>query len=510
MKRLLYLFLLLVHSSLFASVNDSLRLRELIIKDLKLHTTLEDSVFKHLCVGQKVSMLDMMVASDKTLFYSDLHKIKRDIVQFVSKLKSETEDMDLKMKVDFIFNTVHQQYLNKYQEGAMFSELFNNGTYNCVTATALYAHLFNELNIPYTIHETPDHVYIIVDPKGRHILVESTDPNGGSKQPTMRQKTRFIDFIIENKIATNSEYDSLGREEFFRKYYYSNVNIKDFELIGLQYFNISLINYEAGRLLQSFTSAEKAYLLRPSVSTKHTLALNYLSLSYKFAANNEDSAYINILPKLYHLLDTSTRTQVVASVFNLIARNLLGQTNQVKLFKTLYKRCSEEFGSDTPLINKLTITHHLELAKKATIEEQYPKAIQLLYLASLIDTTNLDIKKEIEFTICKKISVLTSPQSALNFLNELTEENAHILRYKFVGQLYAVNYFKMLENSITLNQKEETELYFNLLEKNGTFYLTKDDQLRIYQKAKNHFQKNGNYKMMKHCDSQINFITNRI
>jgi hypothetical protein len=67
------------------------------------------------------------------------------------------------------------KYLKYYKLDSFFPDIFSTKTYNCVNGTALFAIIFDEINIPYHILEVPNHVYLIAYPSTLKIGVESTD-----------------------------------------------------------------------------------------------------------------------------------------------------------------------------------------------------------------------------------------------------------------------------------------------------------------------------------------------
>jgi hypothetical protein len=86
-----------------------------------------------------------------------------------------------KNKMKLLFKEVHGYFFVKYDEEAFFSQIFDNGNYNCVTASMLYSIIFDHNKIPFEIKETPTHVYLVAFPGSENIMVETTNPNGQRK-----------------------------------------------------------------------------------------------------------------------------------------------------------------------------------------------------------------------------------------------------------------------------------------------------------------------------------------
>lgn len=60
--------------------------------------------------------------------------------------------------------------------------------------------MFDELGIPYSIKETPTHVYLIADPNGEQILIETTDPVKGFAEFSNGFKQNFISTLLAQKL----------------------------------------------------------------------------------------------------------------------------------------------------------------------------------------------------------------------------------------------------------------------------------------------------------------------
>ena len=86
----------------------------------------------------------------------------------------EKKEKKEKKRIKFIYDAFHDTFLKKYNSSVFFSEIFKNGNYNCVTATALYCYVFEKLDIPYKVKDLPTHVYLIAYPDLYNIKLETT------------------------------------------------------------------------------------------------------------------------------------------------------------------------------------------------------------------------------------------------------------------------------------------------------------------------------------------------
>ncbi|MCA5005607.1 hypothetical protein [Sphingobacterium bovistauri] len=81
-------------------------------------------------------------------------------------------------KLKTLFKNIHNTFLRIYDENANVYDMFENGKYNCVTASILYSYIFEYINIPYQIKEEPTHVYVVAYPSKHNIMIENYYSNG--------------------------------------------------------------------------------------------------------------------------------------------------------------------------------------------------------------------------------------------------------------------------------------------------------------------------------------------
>lgn len=65
-----------------------------------------------------------------------------------------------KKKIKKIFKAVQNDLLVRYSLENQLVEIFENGRYNCVSATAIYALILEKFAIQYRITQEPEHVYL--------------------------------------------------------------------------------------------------------------------------------------------------------------------------------------------------------------------------------------------------------------------------------------------------------------------------------------------------------------
>ena len=163
-----------------------------------------------------------------------------DLSSFLKKLEQKqssfkhTNDF-----LEFIFNKTHQKFLKNFSEYASFPEMLDNGNYNCLTGTALYALLLDHFDVPYKIIETNYHIFLLAQTDKGSVLFETTDPANGFVTNSDAIKERIARYR-QNSIQTAASSKTYYRYNFDL---YKEVNLD--EVTGLLYYNLSIVAFNA-------------------------------------------------------------------------------------------------------------------------------------------------------------------------------------------------------------------------------------------------------------------------
>jgi len=188
--------------------------------------------------------------------------------------------------LNFVFNKVHQKYLKQFKGDEPFEGIFNGGTYNCVSGTALYACILNQLNYEVKLLETRYHLFLVVTlPDSTHALFEATDPLQGFVFNETRIEKQIKGYLANEKEAL-LRGDALSAP-FNNECILNKVSF--IELAGLHYYNIAVDLINKRNFYDAFRALRKANILYPS-SHRITDLLELTRLKY----NDELSeAYAN-------------------------------------------------------------------------------------------------------------------------------------------------------------------------------------------------------------------------
>lgn len=179
------------------------------------------------------------------------------LISFVAKLEGKRRTQSEKAFINNLFIKTHQRFLKEYREYTSFSGLLDNGTYNCLTATALYALLLNRFDIDFRIVETNYHIFLLVQTGAGDVLLETTDPVNGfvdAKEAIDKRIAAYRDTNVQQR--KDRQYHSFSFDAFHE------VSLD--QMLGLLYYNQAVKAFNHQQLVTTVSLLDKAYALYPS------------------------------------------------------------------------------------------------------------------------------------------------------------------------------------------------------------------------------------------------------
>lgn len=115
------------------------------------------------------------------------------VARHVQSLQAQRSKDDVQFLFQ-VYRKTGKAFLTQYKPLVEFSEL-SEGVYDCLTATALYTLILDQLQLPYQVYETNYHIFLTVQLGGREVLIETTDRlTGFVTDPTEihRIKSKYV------------------------------------------------------------------------------------------------------------------------------------------------------------------------------------------------------------------------------------------------------------------------------------------------------------------------------
>lgn len=319
--------------AIFCSTLTGQNIPKVSFQELVFHSAFEQAQFELLRDG-KPNAMGLMLSADSTANETTLQNIEQVIARFkasvpVEKLAKKGDDKVVK----YVFDSGHAQYLNTYQLENYFTHIFENGKYNCVSASAFYYAILSQLGIPAQIHETPDHIYVVAYPKTLKILLETTDPLLGFQPLSSKYAKNYISILQAVKLVSEEELAGFGTDEAFEKLFFADKEVSLLDLAGIQYLNSGIYHLEAEQYRKSYNEFKKGLYLYPDSRSQ---AMMLYSIAYLIETEGYTKQNIALLADYVKYGNLKNPAEEMIAEFGSAsyrARNIVGD---VALIDTMY------------------------------------------------------------------------------------------------------------------------------------------------------------------------------
>lgn len=415
------------------------------------------------------------------------------------KVKSKRADKKLKI----IYDEIHEAFLTQYKERILFNSIFDNGQYNCVSASALYSIALDEAEIPYIIKERPTHVYVLAYPKNEQIVVEATDPAGGYVKFNSSYKQAYIDRMAKAKMISDAEVKSKSADLLFDEYYFTDTDINLTQLIGIQYINDAIYRVDNKDLEGAYQQLEKAWMLYPSQKV-NTLMLAFLAELIN-SQKYEELKYVGYLQKLSRYKAYDIDNEVIKSEFGRIINTHLIENGDAKLLETFYNEFVQGI-SNTELESEISYLYNYEQGRALYNQGKFREALEYFEQAYTIKTSNLDINNILVTTLIRTMQN-DSNTEALVVLEKYKSKHVLLIENYLFKSALVNTYLIEMGNSYDLSDEKRGLKYKGLYEELYDPQLTIDRNNigRAYSLAGvYYFRKNNKSKALKVINEGLN------
>ncbi len=225
-------------------------------------------------------------------------KIQSHVTDLKTRLSKADDDCEW---LQVVFQKTQQRFLKRYQAHTDFARLFDNGTYDCLTATALFSLILHELDFRYEIVETNYHIFLLVKTTRGKVLLETTDPYHGFVTNPDHVRERIATY--KNANVTPSASQRPGRYRFSFDLYRV---VEPRNLSGLLWYNRAVVAFNRTDWEASVSHLLQANAVYASLRVSELADL--LSLAIR-----ESELTPMVQDRLQQELDLLTTRQVVAA-----------------------------------------------------------------------------------------------------------------------------------------------------------------------------------------------------
>ncbi len=350
-------------------------------------------------------------------------------IEAEKKINNCVEDLKLKIaskpevkKVQYIYDYVHKLFLKVYKLENSFADIFTEGAYNCVSASALYAIIFTKLNIPFNIIEAPKHVYLVAYPQSFKILIETTSPEKGYYQFNDNFVNQYIKSLYNSKLISKSEFENNTANVLFDKYYFNTKGLTLKEMVGLQYSNYAIYYLDDKKYDEAIKEIKKAYFFNNYERNKQILKT---TLIYHIANNKyekkEQVDELALLLRFNDEKDDELSNEKLKNEFLRLTETQLINNSDFNFYAESYNTIDKEIN-DSTLKAEITFIFHYELARlgylnnKDTLYE-----MPHLRAAYLINPKNANLQSITSSFTERQLKFINNPKDIIKLLNSYSK-----------------------------------------------------------------------------------------
>ncbi|MBK7855126.1 MAG: hypothetical protein IPJ79_09655 [Bacteroidetes bacterium] len=498
--------LLSVLAAIILSCNTQASTDSLVLfNDLVFKNRFEATAFSHFINKDETqySFALMFATVETDLIEEDISKYKNVINAKSKELKEEIKSKAESKTIKIIFNNVHNQFLDLYEAENRFSQIFTLGKYNCVSATALYAYIFENLNIPFQIKELPTHVYLVAYPNSSKILVETTAPQNGYFQFSEEFAQRYVKTLYKQKLISRNEYETKTTSELFNENFFSKENLSLKEMTGIQYYNLCLYYFKDNKYDEALNNARKAFYLYPCERTRFMLK-NTLLVAPVHDKITEEEKVKNLLTlcrynNLYN--DEDINSSFLSESYNSIIAYHLTEKSDLEKASAIHALLLET-AKDTVMLNKFNFWYHYELARLSllkTIKAGNP--LENLKISYEINPDHADLKNLILGAIFQSVGEMNDSKAIQNYITSLNNDFPFLSKHEDFITIKAAVYLDIALRSFTSNNlpngNTNLELFENLYQTGKPSGKLSQAIEAAYSGAAGIYFKKGNYSKAK-------------
>lgn len=347
------------------------------------------------------SHFELFMISDSTCSEQKTAAAKKQFDAFISELKaSKILKQSEEKTIRALHKQVHERFLTRYRALVDFNEIFVSGEYNCVSSTALFALVLEELEIPYYVQEQPGHVLIMAYPNTSNITVEMTTVKNAFVIPPRKDINRAIANLLELQLVTPKQVKAMGDVAVYDLFFNERSKLTINQLIGIQFFNhaiTSVNNDQTERSLSEICKAERFYDVYRTKILKSELLLDVVE--------KQDFKSLGSLPYLFEFgnMNKYKHAYIIYGYASFINDRLIADGNRPLADSSLV--LVNRIVKDTNLLNDLTGIYYLGMADYFSKARKHEKALEYSEMAYKSSPNNSFIKSSLLDQISYHLSV---------------------------------------------------------------------------------------------------------
>lgn len=437
-----------------------------VLSDLKYHSDFEKKALQNFVKFQKDTFNLMMAIDEKLTENQSKEQYKKFSAIFDELSKKKIESKSLNTRIRMSYQAIHDRFLSKYSEIEFFPTTMETGVYNCVSATILYAMIFDQLKIPYKVMASTNHVYLVANPGPKSIVIETTNPSLENTFFTGDFKQQYVDNLKNSKLISISDYKNKSVEEIFQEKFKEVKDATLFNLPGFQYYNKALNLLQNNDIEKAYKSAQKAYFFFPDRQCKsllnNTLVFQLDKCNYSKVS---DIDYL-VQYSRFENIDINA----VVGIFNNILSRQLQYNNKEAFCDSIYQRLISQIRRKE-IIDEISFTYNLQMAYRFQFTD---KAIYYIGNALKIKPNYRDANVFFTNYLNNKLKDIENPTLLLDTINNLRSKYDFEQSTKVLNDYELVSYLRMAKNAFVKNDLFQGEKFISLFEEKCKLPITNE------------------------------------
>lgn len=427
---------------------------------------------------------DKMTEDEANSHYKTYLKLYDDLNQ------KNINEKKLNTKIKVCYSTVHSLFLKKYNNNEYFPVVFQSGTYNCVSASMLYAMVFDKLKIPYKVMVSSDHVYLIANPGSNSIVIETTNPSFEKAIFTGEFKQQYVSYLRTSKMISEDDYKNKSIEEIFEEKYNEVKEATFNNLPGFQYYNEALTKLQLNDIDEALKLCQKAYFFFPDERVKQILNTALIMKIEK--CNFDKVSDIDYLAQFSRFENTDL--DVIVNIFRNIIFHLLQYTDKENYCDSLYQRLIPQI-SDKKTLEEISFAYYMQMGYRYQNSDKVEKYITK---ALKIKGNHNDANIIIANYLLRKLYSISNPQTLLDTIKQMeTRYEALPTVINLTKDHKLTAYLKMAQELYGQKKITDGDKYLQDFESRCTQPITNNIVLEIqigntYQSASFYYNSIGN------------------
>lgn len=407
----------------------------------------EEDLFDSIWSNQSEDYFRLMLLSHSDVKIKNLNWQLNRVNEVVEDIASNPK-RNAEKNAKHVFDELQNSFLRLYRENAEAYEIFESGTFNCLTATALYAQSLEALGIPYACIEKPSHVYVVANPDDEQIIMETTDPVDGVRVPSSKEKRAYIEELRAQKMIDQSYEGIVGDEVLYDIMHFINNRISLREVLALHYYNLAHYAKEVEDYETAVNQIMKAFLLYPISEDVEGM------LYTLWAQQLENLPYEDLRRTTYmgFLLEFNNYSEQNEKIFERnwfeLSRVLLENDLDTALYRQHYERL-HFIVSDSAYLHTIEGEYHYNLALALFYKQRYTESLPDLIIASTYYPQSSKINIMLVRSILQQVMATPEPSTLIQYMDSLVASYPHLMEmdagnnaYMFIYLANAMLYFE--------------------------------------------------------------------